>query len=45
MEICGKMLGHVVLGLIGQKIYKAVFKAKPPEKNELFQPGRMVSKF
>lgn len=28
---------------IGQRIYKAVFKVKPPERNELFQPGRMVT--
>ena len=27
----------------GQRIYKAVFKNKPPERNELFMPGRMVS--
>ncbi|XP_031554972.1 protein Red-like [Actinia tenebrosa] len=30
---------------LGQKIYKAVFKVKPPEKNELFQPGRMAYVF
>ena len=28
----------------GQKVYRAVFKNKPADKNELFQPGRMVSK-
>ena len=27
---------------IGQKIYKALFRNRPAERNELFQPGRMV---
>lgn len=30
------------LSFIGQKIYKALFRNRPAERNELFQPGRMV---
>ena len=29
--------------IIGQKIYKTLFRNRPAERNELFQPGRMVS--
>ncbi|KXJ10977.1 Protein Red [Exaiptasia diaphana] len=30
---------------LGHRIYKSIFKVKPPEKNELFQPGRMAYVF
>lgn len=30
---------------IGQKIYKALFRNRPAERNELFQPGRMAYVF
>lgn len=26
----------------GQKVYKALFRSRPADRNELFQPGRMV---
>lgn len=31
--------------LIGQRIYRAVFKSRPPDRNELFQPGRTAYVF
>ncbi|XP_068718126.1 protein Red-like [Montipora capricornis] len=30
---------------LGQKVYKALFRSRPPERNELFQPGRMAYVF
>ncbi|KAK2551297.1 Protein Red [Acropora cervicornis] len=29
---------------LGQKVYKALFRSRPADRNELFQPGRMVKK-
>ncbi|XP_028418959.1 protein Red-like, partial [Dendronephthya gigantea] len=31
--------------VMGQKIYKSIFKSRPADKNELFQPGRMAYVF
>ncbi|CAB4018724.1 Red, partial [Paramuricea clavata] len=31
--------------VLGQKIYRSVFKNRPADKNELFQPGRMAYVF
>ena len=28
---------------LAKQIFRTLFLSKPPEKNELFQPGRMVS--
>lgn len=37
------MFFNTIIGwFTGHRIYKAVFKVKPLEKNELFHPGRMV---
>ena len=33
----------IFLFVKGQRIYRAVFKSRPPDRNELFQPGRTVS--